>query len=87
MMAKARFILELAEFLAEHPAIISQDPAFILTAIQQGSASLDEMQDLLRFVAQGVPHLLDEGDVLKAILEAEKIRDERRFGEEPPTKI
>lgn len=86
MPPKTRFILELAAFLADHPNLVKQDPAFLLEAIHQGHEAPEEMQDLLIFLQGSIPHLVDEHDVQEAILEAVRMRALRNFtDDEPPT--
>jgi hypothetical protein len=86
MTQKTRFIMDLAAFLADHPGLAKRGPDFILEVIRTGHESIDEVRDLVEFIATGVPHLIDEGDVFAALLEAERISKARDFDDdETPT--
>lgn len=85
MPPKTRFIQDLAAFLADHPSLAKRGPDFILEVIRTGHEDPDEVQDLVEFIKAGVPHIIDEGDVFAAMLEAERIRKEREFDDEAPT--
>ena len=85
MPPKTRFLIELAEFLASHRGLVAQGPAWILNSLRLGQEAPDEIQALLAFVEQGLPHFIDEHDVQEAIVEAVRLQAERFEEEEPET--
>jgi hypothetical protein len=87
MPQKTGFIRQLADFLAERPALARLDPASLLAAIQLGHEAPEELLDLVELVNREVPHLLDVDDIRAAITEAELIRMSRVFPEEEPTSL